>query len=94
VRVTLAGQRGAGQRCACVRGACHRWSVVVWLRGSPAPFLSHHPAAVLPLGLAGAVALQMAAMVVTRSPPGGPSWLGVEPLCLAISGSGRCFRLY
>jgi hypothetical protein len=58
--------------------------------------LSHHPSAGYPnpLGLAGAVASQMAAMVVTLSPHGEPSWLGVEPLCLAISGSGRCFLLY
>jgi hypothetical protein len=32
--------------------------------------------------------------VATRFPPGGPSWLGVEPLCLAISCRGRCFLLY
>jgi hypothetical protein len=35
----------------------------------------------------------VAAMVVTRFPRGKPSWLGVEPLCLAISFRGRCFRL-
>jgi hypothetical protein len=58
--------------------------------------LSHHPSAGFPnpLGLAGAMASQMAAMVVTLSPHGDPSWLSVEPLCLAISGSGRCFLLY
>lgn len=37
------------------------------------------------MGMAGAVASQMAAMVVMCSLRGGPSWLGAEPLCLAIS---------
>jgi hypothetical protein len=49
--------------------------------------LSHHPSAGYPnpLGLAGAVASQMAAMVVTLSPHGEPSWLSVEPLCLDVA---------
>jgi hypothetical protein len=46
------------------------------------------------LGLAGALASQMAAMIVTCSPLREPSWLGVVPLCLTISDNGSYFRLY
>jgi hypothetical protein len=83
---TWCGGAGSGRR------ALHFWWSVEWLRESPPPYLAISLQR-FAVGAGGRRGFAVAAMVVTRFPPGGPSWLGVEPLCLAISGGGRCFRL-
>jgi hypothetical protein len=71
------------RRCTAVLGGGfgHWWPGVCSPWGSQGlpPLCSAIILSGLPLGLAGAMASQMAAMVVMRSLRGGPSWSGVEP---------------
>jgi hypothetical protein len=69
------------------------WWSVLWLRGS-SPLYSAISLQRVAVGAGRCHGFAVVATVVTSFPCGGPSWLGVEPLCLAISRRGRCFRLF
>ena len=92
--LTWAAQARSGRQMglagcpASLVAVCPWWPAVCWpfwpvLRscGCEGVYLFTRPPSCsgVPLGVAGTMALQMAAMVATRSLRGGPSWLGAEP---------------